>query len=232
MKTNKIACYDFETGSRNAKRTQPIQLSCVMIDAVKLEIIENSIFDCYIKAEEDPARCSELGIDLVQDEALEVNKITWEQIRGGLSLQQTWRNFYDYTSSYAETKRNWHQPIAAGFNIIKFDNVITDRLCELYGPWDETYETQKIFHPTLVRDVYQDIDRWTEGQNFKSISMDAVRDWMGINPEFAHNSKKDVLDCAYIIIKFLKLYRHQYPKIKFEHCFDVENALIADMMRK
>jgi exonuclease I len=231
MKTNKICCYDFETGGKNPNTCQPIQLSAVMIDAVKLEVIPNSLFDTYIKAVEDPTECEKAGIQLVQDEALEVNKITWEQIRGGLSLEQAWKNFGAYTLAYANSKRNWDQPYSSGFNVIKFDDIITTRMCKLYGPWDEKDDRQKIFHPSVVRDVYSDMDRWTEGQNFKSIGMDATRDWMGIDKKDAHNSKKDVLDTAYILIKFMKLYRYMFSKVKFEDSFDVENALIAEMMK-
>ncbi len=232
MNDNKIAVFDFETGGLNPLRCQPIQLSCVMIDGIKLEVIDDSIFDTYIKAEEDPDKCAELGIDLVSQEALDKNKITWDQIRGGVALPEAWGNFSTYTLAYAKTKRNWHQPIRAGFNTVNFDNKIVDRMCEIHGPWDSTYFSQKIFHPSINIDVMHDVYRWTEGQNFKSISFDSVREWMGINPEHAHNSKKDVLDCAYLIIKFLRLYRHLYSKIKFEDCFQAENELIAAAMRK
>ncbi len=230
MDTNKICCYDFESGSKIATRTQPIQLSAVMIDPVKLEVVKNSIFDTYIQAIEDIDECDKLDIDLVQQEALDVNHITWEQIRGGVSLEQAFKSFREYVGSYAKTKRNWDQPIRAGFNIINFDNKIIDRLCLQYGAWDDKWCTQTLFHPIHMYDMMTMVRFYTEGQNFQSVSFDAIREWWGINKEHAHNSKKDVLDNAYGIIKFLKLFRSQYPKIKWQECFTKENELIAKAM--
>jgi inhibitor of KinA sporulation pathway (predicted exonuclease) len=227
-----ICCFDFETGSKSPLKTQPIQLSAVMIDSIRLEVIEDSIFDTYIQAIEDPDECECLEIDLVQDEALNVNHITWEQIRGGVGLKQAWTNFTEYVSSYAKKKGDWDKPIRAGYNIVNFDNKIVDRLCVQYGPWDETWCTQKIFHPIHQYDMMMIVRQMTEGQNFRSVSMDKVREWWGINPEYAHNSKKDVLDNAFGIIKFLKLYRSQFGKIKWEKCFERENELIAKAMAK
>lgn len=231
MLKNRLCVFDFETGSKSAATTQPIQLSAVMIDPIKLEIIKDSIFDCYIQAIEDHDECEKLEIDMIQDEALAANHITWEQIRGGVGLEQAFTNFKEYVGSYADSKKIWDQPIKAGFNNVNFDNVIIDRLCMQYGPWDDTYHTQKLFQPQYDYDMMQWIRAMTEGQNFRSISFDSVRSWWGINPEFAHNSKKDVLDNAFGIIKFLKMFRSQFSKIKWEGCFDRENELIKELMK-
>lgn len=226
-----MCCLDFESGSRNPTKTQPLQLSAVMIDSIKLEIIDNSIFDTYIKAIEDVDECEALEIDVVQDEALAVNHITWEQIRNGVSLEQAWKNFCEYVGGYCKDKNQWNAPIRAGYNIVNFDNKIVDRLCLKYSPWDETYCTQKLFHPLHNYDAMQIIRFYTEGQKFRSISLDSVRKWLNIDSSFAHNSKKDVLDTAFIIIKFLKLFRSQFTKIKWENSFEKENVIIKELMK-
>lgn len=230
MITNKIACFDFETGSKNPLNTQPLQLSCVMIDSIKLEVIDGSIFNTYIKPVEDIEECKKLGLAPIEQEALDVNKIKLEDLKNAPSLESAWKNYVEYISSYGKTKNQWDQPIRGGYNIVNFDNKIIDRLCEKYGPWDNTWCTQKLHHPIHNIDAMHDIYRWTEGQNFKSISMDSVRKWLGIDSENAHNAKKDVLDCAYLIIKFLRLYRFQYPKINFENSFIRENEEVKRIM--
>jgi hypothetical protein len=62
---------------------------------------------------------------------------------------------------------------------------------------------------------------WTENiVEIKSLSMDAIREWLGISTERAHDAQQDVIDGATILIRFLKLHRHFAPKIKFKDSFN------------
>lgn len=63
-----------------------------------------------------------------------------------------------------------------------------------------------------------DIWRWTDSvkiNDTNKISLDAVRDWLGMPKEGAHNSLNDVIDCAEILKRFLLKYREFYGQIKF-----------------
>lgn len=141
-------------------------------------------------------------------------------------------NFTKYVQQYKTGKSGWDNPISCGYNIENFDNKITTRLCKKYGPYDKTWDNQNLFHPTHSIDLMRDIWRWTESRDMRSISMDSVRKWMGIDDTFAHNAIKDVLDCAFLAIKFLKLYRFYNSKVTFENSFEKENKVIASMMEK
>jgi len=61
---------------------------------------------------------------------------------------------------------------------------------------------------------------WTENnKDIKSISMDSIRDWLGMSKENAHDALQDVKDTAAVLIKFMKLYRYYAPKVQFEKAF-------------
>jgi DNA polymerase III epsilon subunit-like protein len=55
----------------------------------------------------------------------------------------------------------------------------------------------------------------------KGLSLDSMRDYLGIDKTNAHNALKDVEDCAQILIRFLKLHKKLSQKIKFKDSFKV-----------
>ena len=71
--------YDFETGSANPHRCQPIQLACVPIHGRKLEIIEDT-FCSLIQPVFNLEECDKYNLDPISDEALEINKIKREDL--------------------------------------------------------------------------------------------------------------------------------------------------------
>jgi exonuclease I len=61
---------------------------------------------------------------------------------------------------------------------------------------------------------------WTEGDpSVKSISMDSMRERMGMSTENAHDALQDVKDTANIMIKFMKTHRAVYRNLKVENAF-------------
>lgn len=229
---NMILFRDWETGSRNPHRTQPLQLCAVAIDPIKLEVKENGIWHSYIKPITDPEECERLGLDLVQDEALEVNGISWQQLEEAPSLASVWDDHVAFVKSYCTTSNNWDYPVRAGFNNTNFDNKIDDRLCFQFGQWDDKWHQQKLFHPLHSIDVMHDIFRWTYRDNPRSISMDTTRKRLGIDSGMAHNAVKDCLDGAFLVAKFWKLYNHFTTKVKWEGSFEEENKAIAALLEK
>jgi DNA polymerase III epsilon subunit-like protein len=87
-----------------------------------------------------------------------------------------------------------------------------------FGPWDNERQEETLFFPRDSVDLLRILWMWTENMaDIKSLSMDAVREWLGISTEGAHNAEKDVTDGAMVLIKFLKLHRHYAPKVKFKN---------------
>ncbi len=67
-----------------------------------------------------------------------------------------------------------------------------------------------MFHPIHNIDLMHDFWRITENikiNSNNSISLDSIRDYLGMSKDGAHDGLVDVKDCAELVIRFLKLYR-------------------------
>lgn len=223
MNYNDFIVLDFETGSRNPYKTQPIEVAMVAIHGRRLEIIEGSVFVSLMKPFDDD-KALELGLDPIQDEALEINHKTREQLKTAPEPKLVWSKAKEYVDRYNHKKTVWDAPIFCGYNSDGFDGHIVHRLCCLdpykFGPVDKDGIKNRLFHPIHTIDVMKYIWAWTENNvDIRSLSLDNMREWLGISKEGAHNAEKDVIDTAQILIKFLKLHRNYASKVKFANSF-------------
>ena len=125
-------------------------------------------------------------------------------------------SYLDIYHTRSSKKTCFSAPIAAGYNINRFDLKITDRLSERYKNINKEGKSN-IFYPRDVIDLMNVIFYWFEGNNeLKSYSLDTVRDYFGISKEGAHDAMKDVKDTANILIRFMKLHRNTSSKVKFK----------------
>jgi inhibitor of KinA sporulation pathway (predicted exonuclease) len=223
-----------------------------MIDGRRLEIRPNSIFKSYIRLLPDE-KATEHGMDLLTDEVIELTKITREKLDAAPQLSVVWQNFTEYIYKFNSSRSRWNAPVRAGYNNIGFDDVIVDRIClghyrlikpylksegikqhEPYGfgPTDTSNTEQALFHPRDSIDVMKAfVWPWTENNgNIRSISRDSICTWMGVDNTQSHNAVCDVLQTAFMLIKFLRLHRHYSCKVKFEDSFKQENELIKAML--
>ncbi len=118
---------------------------------------------------------------------------------------------------FRKAKTELDKLVAGG--IIKAEGV---KLPEPYGfgPWEDERQEEALFYPRDSVDLLRILWMWTENMpEIKSLSMDAIREWLGLSKEGAHNAKKDILDGAKVLIKFLKLHRNFAPKVKFKGSF-------------
>jgi exonuclease I len=98
--------------------------------------------------------------------------------------------------------------------------IIINRLCKEYGPYNEERSQQKLFHAIWKIDVMDNVFAWTEGDpSVKSISMDSLRERMGLSKDNAHDALQDVKDTANIMIKFMKTHRAVYQNLKIDKAF-------------
>lgn len=205
--------YDFETGSRNPYTTQAIQLACVAIEPRNLEIIPNSEFESLIRPEFDEAKCKEFEIDPLEDQALAINGKTREELKKAPQLKVVWKSFTQYCMNYNPTGKKWTTPCLVGFNNIGFDNVILNRMAKEFGPWEEDRQQCTLFNPILKLDLMQMLQPWFESEyNLRTISMDNMRDFLGMSKEGGHDALVDVRQQAEIFIRLMKLTR-KYSKI-------------------
>jgi exonuclease I len=116
-------------------------------------------------------------------------------------------------------KSQFTAPIAAGYNIIRFDSKIIERLSMKYGNTNSE-KSSCLFFPRDTIDLMNTVFYWFEGNNeLKNYTLDHLRDYFGIAKEGAHDALKDVEDTAELTIRFLKLHRKLAAKIKFKDSF-------------
>jgi len=223
---NKICVFDFETDGTNPELCSPVQLAAVMIDPIKLEVIPNSEFNINFKPEtieKDPDY--EYTTDVVDFHAKVAGcsktdiMDRWRQYP---NQSQSWKMFVDYLSKYhsrSSRKSQFSAPIAAGYNIYRFDLPIINRLSQKYGNTNKEGKTD-LFYPRDVIDILNLVFYWFEqNSDLKSYTLDSLRDYLGISKEGAHDAVKDIRDSAEIMIRFMKLHRKLSANIKFKDSF-------------
>lgn len=218
-----IMVYDLETSSTDPYTTDIIQISCLAVHPESLTIVEDSVFDSFVRPD---------GMN-DRDQYYNENKSTfdWHANNQGCSVD----DFLDkidaapsekvVMSAFSEYLKNYHDPdkrrsrfttpIRAGFNIINFDNIIMDRVCAKYGMSDKDGKC-KLFDRRIQIDIMHLAWLWLKDQNIlENLKMDTLRDKFAISKVGAHDGKKDVIDEAELMIKFLNLNKVFSNKVKW-----------------
>ena len=228
---NKICVFDFETDGSDPRVCSPVQIASVIIDPIKLEIVPKSEFNIFFKPDVlANDENYEYTTDILDFHA-KVKGCSKDDIlkewKAYPSQEQSWKMFTNYLEMYhsrSSKKSQFSAPIAAGYNINRFDLPIVDRLSNKYGNVNKELKTD-IFYPRDVVDIMNLIFYWFENNgDLKSYSLDSLRDYFGISKEGAHDALKDVKDCADILIRFLRLHRNLSNKIKFKDSFSTNNV--------
>jgi DNA polymerase III epsilon subunit-like protein len=225
MANRDYICFDFETGSRNPHKTQPTQLAAIALDGRTLQM--KGQFNSEIKPIFDDEKAIAAGFDPIQDEALKITKKTREQLELAPSLKSVWNKFTKFVDQYNWKGEPFFNPIPVGFNIIGFDMHIINRLCRDFGPWDKEREQQKLFSRVYKIDIMDSVFAWTESDpSVRSISMDSLRERMGLSFDNAHDALQDVKDEANIFIKLMKTHRAVYQNMNFDKAFADGNLYV------
>lgn len=218
MANRDFIVFDFETGSRNPHKTQPTQIAALALDGRSLTV--KGKFNSEIKPILDDDEAIAAGLDPIEDGALKVTNKTREKLAEAPALKSVWNKFCKFVEQYNWKGEAFFNPIPVGYNIVNFDMVIINRLCNQFGPWDSSRNEQKMFSKVYKVDLMDNVFMWTEGDpSFKSISMDSLRERMGLSSENAHDALQDVKDTANIFIKLLKTHRAVYQNIEFDKAF-------------
>jgi DNA polymerase III epsilon subunit-like protein len=226
MNYNKICVFDFETDGSNPRICSPVQIAAVMVDPIKLEIIPDSEFNANFKPEVLEGNDDYTYETDILDFHAKVKGCSKEEVLSSWRLYPkqdiSWKMFVEYLNKYhtrTSKKSQFSAPIAAGYNIYRFDLPIINRLSLKYGNLNKE-KTTDIFYPRDVVDVINLIFYWFEHNNeLKSYTLDNLRDYFGISKDGAHDAIKDVKDTANIMIRFLRLHRNLSQKIKFKNSF-------------
>lgn len=231
MISNHICVFDFETDGSDPNQCSPVQLSAVMVDSQRLEIIKGSEFNVNLKPERIEKEKNP-DISIYNDSDIldwhgKIKNCSKEDIFDlwinypdqKYSWQQFTNYLYNYHTNIKKNKSQFSAPIACGYNIIRFDMKIINRLSMKYGNVNKENNTN-IFHPRDQLDLMTVTWLWFESlPDVKSLALDNLRDYLGIDKTNAHDAIKDVSDCANMLIRFLKLHRKLTAKIKFKNSF-------------
>lgn len=231
INNNNICVFDFETDGSDPETCSPVQLSALMIDINRLEIIDNSEFNIFLKPERLDSK-NEVDISVYSDSDIlewhgKVKGVEKEQIFDSWktypSQKHSWEQFMGYLDNYhvvtRKSKSQFSAPIAAGYNILRFDMKIINRLSKKYGNVNKE-KTTNIFHPRDTIDLMNVVWLWLSNANdIKSLSLDSLRDYLGIDKTNAHDALKDVKDCAELLIRFLRLHKNLASKVQFKNSF-------------
>ena len=213
-----IIMFDFETGGRNPMKCQPTQIAAIALDGRNFKL--KGEFNSMMRPIIDDDEAIAAGVDPIEEGALKVTGQTRAKLAKAPLPKGVWKKFCAFVNKYNWKGTPYFAPIPAGFNILGYDMHIVNRLCKEYGPWDDKRQQQKLFHQIYKIDVMDDVWLWTEGDpNVKSISMDSLRERMGLSSENAHDALQDVKDTANIFIKLQKSRRAVYRNMKFEKAF-------------
>lgn len=225
---NKICVFDFETDGTDPAVCSPVQIAAVMIDPINLSIIPDSEFNIFFKPEtlekdEDYVYTTDI-LDFHAKVRGCTSQEILEQWKKFPNQNHSWKMFKEYLNRYhtrSSKKSQFSAPIAAGYNIYRFDLPIVDRLAKKYKDTNKD-KKNNLFYPRDVLDIMNLVFYWFEqNKDLKNYSLDSFRDYLGINKDGAHDALKDVKDCADILIRFMKLHRNLAPKIKFKSSFAI-----------
>jgi len=223
---NKICVFDLETDGANPLICSPVQIASIMVDPIKLEIIPDSEFNIMVKPERLEQDSDHKYDNDILDFHAKVRGCSQEDIVASwikaTPQKQAWEMFNEYLNKYhtkSSKKSQFSAPIAAGYNINRFDLKITDRLSKKYGNVNKEGESS-IFYPRDVLDIMNLVYYWFHNiEEIRSISLDNVREYLGISKDNAHDALKDVQDCAKILIRFFRLHKNLCNKIQFKGAF-------------
>ena len=223
----KICVFDLETDGISPDKCSPVQIAAVMVDPKKLEIIPDSEFNINLKPE---ALQEKADYDYSDSDVLDFHA----KVRGSSKedilkqwkeyqkQEQGWKLFVSYLELYhtrSEKKSCFSAPIAAGYNINRFDLRITERLSIKYNNLNKEGKSS-LFYPRDVIDLMNMMFYWFEGTNeLKNYTLDHVREYLGISTAGSHDALKDVKDTADILIRFMRLHRNLANKVKFKGSF-------------
>ena len=223
---NKICVFDFETDGSDPDNCSPVQLAAVIVDPINLEIIPNSEFNIFFKPEVLENNSEYKYTTDILDFHAKVKGCSKDEIFSQWlkypRQEHSWKMFVDYLDKYHtrnSKKSQFSAPIAAGYNIFRFDLKIIDRLSVKYKNTNKENRSD-LFFPRDTVDLMNLVFYWFENNNdIKSYTLDTIREYFGIDKAGAHDALKDVKDTANIMIRFLKLHRNLSKKIKFKGAF-------------
>jgi DNA polymerase III epsilon subunit-like protein len=203
----------------------------------KLRVIDS--FDSYVRPDwNDTTACTEETMKFHADH----KKVTVDEFKKTLDaappIETVWPTFTNWVDQHNWSENNktgYRAPIAAGHNIVGFDNIITKRHCLKYGPTEKDKRTgrqkQRLFNDVFHYDLQQHTWFWFENtKEVRSVSLTNLLEYMGVPKdviEGAHDARFDVEWTRKILVKIFNMERYMTSwneekkkrRLEFKDCF-------------
>lgn len=210
---NYLVIFDFETCNLRCDEYSPIQLAAIVLDPRTLEEVDGGRFGGKDLLMEP------LDWNLVEDDALQANGKTREQLAVAPGQKVVWDSFVTFMKKYNRDGSIYTRPIPIGQNILNFDLPIIRAMCKKYGNLDSEGKPS-IFSGLFQIDTMQNFWWWWESMKEPArYSNDYVRDYFGIKKDGAHDAMIDCEHTAMIFRKFLTYHRGHAKRTSFKGCF-------------
>jgi DNA polymerase III epsilon subunit-like protein len=226
MNLHTIIVFDLETDGTDSRICDPVEIAAIAIHPRTLQVIKDSEFHTFIRPTKiDKEDYYEAHRDTIEwhahNQKCKAEDIlrTWKTA----PLQRiAWSNFVNYTLRYHTQQhgRNiFTAPIAAGYNIIKFDLPIINRLSQKYGQITKENESNLFFGRDKL-DVMPLTFYWFENsKEISSYDLDTLRDYFGFPQTGAHTAGCDVQVTTELVVRYLRLARKFAGKVRFKDAF-------------
>lgn len=225
MKLNRglpIIIYDYETAGDDPYRCQLVQIGAIVIDSRTLKPKKGGEFNIEVCPIIDDDKAIAAGYQPVQDKALQVNGKTREGLMNAPNEKVAWESFKNFCKKFNPSGDSYRAPIPAGYNINGFDQIITRRMCQKYGPTDKN-GSPTLFNKIYKFDLMDMVFGWMEfSDDVQSISLTNMMEYFGFDRseiDGAHDALNDVKITANILIKFLKFQRNIAKNTTFGNAF-------------
>jgi DNA polymerase III epsilon subunit-like protein len=205
MNKNEIIVMDFETTGLDTSTCEITQIAAVVVNPRRLTIVDE--FNTEVRP---------LDFDAISEDALKVTRKTKEGLALAPHPEQVWGDFKNFCDKYNFKKTPYTAPIMAGYNILGYDLPILNRYAKKYGTVDNKTGKQNLFSNFMSYDLIHEVYWWHENSSdLPNIKLTTLCEWLGLDTTKAHDALYDVKNTAKIMIKFMRLKRYLFPKIKF-----------------
>lgn len=223
MNFNPICVYDYETASRDPDSCQIIQVSGTMIHSRKLEIVDS--FTMSICPDWDAEGCDDDTIEWHSKQQGVTKKAFVDKLKESPTIDIAWPTFVSWVDRYnfgKPGKSAYKAPISSGYNIDGFDNVITNRYCQKYGPTEkdrniEGKKNARLFNGIHSFDVMKHMWFWFENipvgpkEDLQNLQLTTLARYMGVPESIldsTHDAKTDVFITAQIVLRLFNMERY------------------------
>lgn len=211
---------DFESVGADPETCDPVQLSALVVDPYKLEIIDGSEFDIKIRPDSiDKENYLELNEESINWHAKLRNKNPQDVVnewKKGIDTKTSIKSFVSYVEKWNPKKNSFYTACLWGGANPSFDITIFKRYCK-----DYSINTKNLFWWRDTIDIINVAWMWLQWQDNppSDYKMDTLREYFGLSLDDAHDALQDVRDEAKILIRFLNFYKRISEKTVFANCF-------------